>query len=285
MKKFATRALVGGLIVIGLSLVACGGDSEEAAAVANSEAEAWIEETKASLDAKRAELAEARNAAAEAALVDDEAVSDDEASDDEASEGETDAADATDAAATESPADRVTALETEITSMSEGFITRVIEYINAQEILEGEPIPPEVQKAFRMKSDEDLIVAADWIERGGDYRRAIDIYTQQLALDPDYDKLKEAIASAEEMRYPNAERFAGVEKGMTEQEVRDILGPVNLRNIHPYPENDAVGWFYGKNPELGRRPPAAVYFQIKDDVYEVYKVEYGVADDEQPEQE
>ena len=284
MKNWKSFALVGSLIVACAGIVGCGGGGEEAAAAANLEEVAWLEETKASLDSKRVELTEAR-VAAEAALAEEalseegEPVVEEEGSEGEAVEGEGE-----EAVEAEPPSERVTALEGEISSLSEEFMGRLVTHINAQEMIEGEPLTPAAQAAFRMKSDEDIVVAADWIERGGDYRRAIDIYTVALGPDPDYAKLQEALAYAEDMRYAKAERFAGVEKGMTQEQVREILGPVNLHNVHEYPDKDAVAWFYPKNPTLGKRPPAAVYFQMKDEIYEVYQVAYGIADDEEPEE-
>jgi hypothetical protein len=199
---------------------------------------------------------------------------------DEATEASPADGPATAAPAVEPAADRVAALESEIGSLSQEFGSRLVEYINSLEILDGEPLTPDQQKAIRMKSDEDIELAAEWIEKGGDYRRAIDIYSQGLALDPGYIRLEEALANATEMRFPSEERFAGVKKGMTQAEVRDILGPVNLHNVREYPDKNALAWFYPKDQEAGKKlPPSAVYFQMDDDTYKVYQTDYGIAED------
>ncbi len=64
------------------------------------------------------------------------------------------------------------------------------------------------------------------------------------------------------------ERFAQVRKGMTEQDVRAILGQVNLRNIRPYPERKVTAWFY---PTAEDGAAAAVWFRMgKNDQLVVY---------------
>ncbi len=88
---------------------------------------------------------------------------------------------------------------------------------------------------MRLKSDEDLAVAQEWIDRGGDYRRAIEILETQLQADPGYARLEQALARAREMRYVTPERFARVEPGMTALDVRAALGPVNLREVRRRP--------------------------------------------------
>lgn len=256
-KKTIRHALLGGLLVMTVGLVGCGGGGgDDDGAATNPEEWAWLESAKADLDAKRADLAEAR--ASLAAATDGEDV---EGEGEEGAEGEGEEGAEASEPATEA---MVMALENEIDSQSEEFMTRLINHINSLGMVEGEPLTPEQQKVIRMKSDEDIEVAQEWIEKGGDYRRAIDIYNMQLGLDPDYDRLKEALAYAEEMRYPSAEKFAEIEKGMTQSQVRDIIGPVNLHNRREYPDKNAIAWFYPKDPSLGSLPPSAVYFQEDD---------------------
>ena len=111
-------------------------------------------------------------------------------------------------------------------------------------MLEGEP-PSEKQAAvLRMKSAEDILIADEYIERGGDYRRAIRIYEDAMQLDPENPDLQAALDKANEMRFMTEERLAGIKKGMTQDEVRELLGPVNLRNIRDYPERNVIAWFY-----------------------------------------
>jgi tetratricopeptide (TPR) repeat protein len=124
-----------------------------------------------------------------------------------------------------------------------------------------------------MKSSEDLLLAEEYIQKGGEYQRAIDILEAALAIDPDNQALKAALAKAEADRYPAKEKFALVKKGMSEAEVRALLGPVNLRNVKEYPERHVVAWFY-KKADGGA---AAVYFDTgrkKDATPKVYDTKY-----------
>jgi hypothetical protein len=102
---------------------------------------------------------------------------------------------------------RAAALDAEIGALSEEMGRRLVAYIDSFETAEGDPMPAEQQRAIRMKSDEDIEVAREWIVKGGDYRRAIEIYETQLLFDPDYARLRRALETAREMRYMTAERF------------------------------------------------------------------------------
>ena len=146
-------------------------------------------------------------------------------------------------------------------------------YLNVYDpMLEGEPPNERQLEVIRMKSAEDIITAGEYIERGGDYRRALTIYTDAMALDPDNEDLKSAIAEAEEMRYMNEERLGGVKNGMTEDEVKALLGPVNLRNVRDYPERNVIAWFY---PVDDTGKASAVWFRKKaGEEYKVYKTEF-----------
>jgi hypothetical protein len=112
-------------------------------------------------------------------------------------------------------------------------------------------------RAIRLKSDEDVAIAQEWIERGGDYRRAIEILEMQRHVDPGYGRLEGALARARQMRFVTAERLARVQPGMTPIEVRSALGPVNLREVLRRPEERLQAWYY---PEAGGGR-AAVYFR------------------------
>jgi hypothetical protein len=152
---------------------------------------------------------------------------------------------------------RAARAEDEIASRSDAFGQRLVAFIDALAVPNGERPPRERSDAIRLKSDEDLDVAGEWIERGGDYRRAIEIYELQRRLDPRYERLATALAEAREMRFVTAERFARVGKGMTRGDVRAALGPVNLRMIRSYPERGVEAWLY---PKAGGGT-AAVFFR------------------------
>jgi hypothetical protein len=152
---------------------------------------------------------------------------------------------------------RAARAEDEIAARSDAFGRRLVDFIGALEVPTGERAPRERAAAIRMKSDEDVDIAGEWIERGGDYRRAIEIYELQRRLDPGYDRLEAALADAREMRFVTEERFARVGKGMTRGDVRAALGPVNLRMIRSYPERGVEAWLY---PKAGGGT-AAVFFR------------------------
>jgi len=103
-------------------------------------------------------------------------------------------------------------------------------------------------------------VAQEWIDRGGDYRRAIEILETQRPLDPDYPRLDQALARARDMRFVTPQRFARVQAGMTPVDVRAALGPVNLREVLRRPAERLEAWYY---PKRGGGK-AAVYFRYDD---------------------
>ncbi|MDJ0835227.1 MAG: hypothetical protein QNK37_01860 [Acidobacteriota bacterium] len=149
-------------------------------------------------------------------------------------------------------------------------IANFIYEIDLQVSKTKEPLPPEYQQATRMISDEYLIIGKEYIDRQGDYNYAISVYEEGLKSDPDYQALKDAKAEAERLRYMTADRFAAAKEGMTEAEVKAAIGPVYSQGIQTYPEKKSKAWFY-KREDGGT---AGVFFQEKDGVYKVYKVDY-----------
>ena len=140
---------------------------------------------------------------------------------------------------------RVDALAAEVQALSDEFSRKLVTFINSQEIEVGQDYNETQRQAIDWKIDEDIFLAQEYIDRGGDYQRAIDIYSQSMALDPGNVKLTAAIAAAEEDRYMSEERFSQVKKGMTEAEVRALLGQAKLSNVRDF-DNGVVGWFYKK---------------------------------------
>jgi outer membrane protein assembly factor BamE (lipoprotein component of BamABCDE complex) len=178
---------------------------------------AWIQSTKKSVDARRAQLAQAR--------------------------------------AANTP--ELGALEREVASRAEELDRRIVGFINADPPAEGEKLAGRRLEAVRLKSDEDILLAHEFIEQGGDYRRAIEIYEAALAVDPDNPRLADELAAARARRYMTAERFAQVKKGMTQDEVRELLGQPNVRDVREFPERGITAWFYTRDAD-GRA--AAVWF-------------------------
>jgi hypothetical protein len=121
-----------------------------------------------------------------------------------------------------------------------------------------------------MKSAEDIALAQEYIDLGGDYRRAVEILETALSVDRDNPELQAAVEKAKEFRFTTKERFDQVKRGMTQDEVRALLGQVNLRNVREYPERKVVAWFY---PKQGGGA-GAVFFEQKGDVFVVYKIDF-----------
>ncbi len=167
--------------------------------------------------------------------------------------------------------DTLEKLEQEVRGQTDELNRRLIDFINAHPAVEGEPLSGRLLEAVRMKSDEDIRLAREHIERGGDYRRALDIYEAALAVDPDNPRLRQELESARARRYMTAERFAQVKEGMTQQEVRAALGQPNLNNVREYPEKGITAWFYTKDAQGGA---AAVWFQQQGKGYVVYEVDF-----------
>lgn len=256
---------VSGLALLLVALVAavgCGPSEEEMAAREAAQREAqWAElqEQKAELEALRDELTEV-----EATLEEEAAEAVDEPSEDDGEMGEGEEP-------VEDPAARAEALQAEIDQLSEQYYTALVDFINAKPMLEGEE-PSELQKAaIRAKSEEDMLVAEEYIMEGGDYRRAIGIYQDALRVDPDNAEIQAALERAEANRYMSEERFDQLEDGMTQEEVRDLLGTPYYANVREFPEDGVVAWFYPVDP---KGSAAAVWFRQRGDDMEVYKFNF-----------
>lgn len=157
------------------------------------------------------------------------------------------------------------ARETE--ALSREFYRRLVELINADPPVQGEPLSERQKAAIRMRSDEEIRLAREFIERGGDYQRAIDIYREALAVDPDYPRLREELARAQARRYMTRQAFSQVREGMDQDEVRRLLGQPNLHNVRTWPERGIAGWFY---PKDASGSAAAVWFRQEGERHVVY---------------
>ena len=252
-----------GLAALMLALVVavgCADSTEENAAAASAADDAaWaeLEEQKEQLVAARQELADAREAADA-----EEAEDDAEEAAEDAAEGDAEAAD---------PAADVAQLENEVNEQATDFYEAVVEYINSQGLVEGEAPTGRMAEALRMKSSEDMLLAQEYIDKGGNYPKAISIYQDSLRLDPENAELQAALADAQEKRYMSEERFAQAEEGMTQDEVRETLGQPNLSNIRKFPEDNVEAWFYAID---ANGSAAAVWFRERGGKMTAYKVNY-----------
>ena len=217
-----------------------GGAEKEAAqqAAALNADSTWLQENKPKLDAKRGELAalQARAAAGEELAV------------------------------------QLAAAEKETMEMSDEFSSRLVAFLNADAPIAGEKPSERWAAALRMKSAEDILMAHEYIEKGGDHKRAIDILEGALAVDAENADLKRELGQAQASRHMNQQRFELAKKGMDEAAVRQVLGQPNPRNIKVYPDGK-VAWLYRTGEGPGA---AAVYFHEdkKSGKLVVYKTDF-----------
>jgi tetratricopeptide (TPR) repeat protein len=152
-------------------------------------------------------------------------------------------------------------LRKEIDAQTAELNRRLVDFINANAAASpGEPPGERQRAAIRMKSDEDILLAREYVEEGGDYRRAIEIYETALAADPENGRLRQELETTRALRYMTLERFGQVKEGMTQDEVRGLLGSPNLQDVRTYPERGVTAWFY---PKDASGAAAAVWFQKK----------------------
>lgn len=217
-------------------LTACGGPAEEdreaqTHAVAADSEWAWLQRARKELDAKRAELARADRADGPAAQP----------------------------------------LANDVSARTEELRRRLLAFINDNPPPAGEKPAGRTLEAIRMKGDEDVLVAHQHVNEGGDYRMAIDIYEAALAVDPDNPRLKQELEAAQARRYMKPERFAQVQEGMSPEQVRALLGPPNVNDVREYPERGVTGWFYAKD---AKGAAAAVWFEKKGGRQVVYELDF-----------
>lgn len=181
------------------------------------------------------------------------------------------------ARAAANPADARLAREAE--AQGAEFNRRLVELLNADPPVQGEPLSERQKAALRMKTDEDIHLARTFIDKGGDYQRAIDIYKEALAVDPGNSLLREELARAEARRYVTREAFAQVQGGMEQEAVRKLLGQPNLNNVRSYGERGVVGWFY---PKDASGAAAAVWFHKEDGRFTVYLADFDAIQPQEP---
>jgi hypothetical protein len=162
-------------------------------------------------------------------------------------------------------------LQKETQALSDELNRRLAAFLNADPPVQGEPLSERQKGALRMKSDEEIELAHAWIEQGGDFQRAIDVYREALVVDPGNPRLKEELARAEARRYMTRETFAQARKGMEPAEVRRLLGSPNLNNVRGYPERGVTGWFY---PRDAAGDAAAVWFHKEEGKTVVYLTDF-----------
>ena len=262
MRLVRRLSLVYLAVVVVLSIGACGTGEPEVDEAREAEWASLVE-AKGQLDALREEKAELE------AMIETAAGAEDEEGED-AAEGDEAAGDA---ATPEEMASQVASMEEEIVASADAFMEGLVAYLNADPMIEGEEPTERQIAALRMKSSEDMVLAQEYIDKGGDYQRAITIYQNSLMVDPDNEDLKAALEQAMTDRYMSEERFALAKKGMTQDEIRAVLGQVNLYNIREYEDRGVTAWFY---PTAEGGYAAAVWFREnkRSGELEAYQLKY-----------
>jgi len=141
--------------------------------------------------------------------------------------------------------------------------SNLAEYLNVA--LNEFPDSPDTVSALEIYSEEAMIVAADIVLKSGDYKKAIDhlasaegLYSQS-GLTP-YQPLSDRISELDDWRFITQERFDAVKKGMTKEEVKELVGVPYYQNIKIDEKRGVEMWLYRKR-EGGA---AAISFKIKD---------------------
>ena len=115
-------------------------------------------------------------------------------------------------------------------------------------------------------ADEAILTADQVVAQSGDYKKAVEqldsanSYFTSIGLEP-YQSLVEHIAHLSDMRFITQERFDMVEKGMTKDEAKAIVGVPYYQNIQEDQKRGIETWLYRKR-EGGA---AALYFKMKTD--------------------
>ena len=121
---------------------------------------------------------------------------------------------------------KIEQLDAALTTKSDDFGMHLVEFINADPVYQGEEPSERQNAAFHLKSAEDIILGQEYIDMGGDYKRAIEIFESALLIDGDNPDLIAALEKANADRYMTEERFAQVTVGMGQEQVLALRGQV-----------------------------------------------------------
>ena len=225
-----------GAVSLVLWVVACGPSEKEAAATAQAEAWTSVQEEHAVLTGLRDELGATR---AEIAA---------------GPEGDEDIGLSPEEHAMQLE-EKAAGQEEEVNRVADEFSTALVEFINEHAGFEGDETNDVQAAAIRLKTDEDIELAREYVTKGGDYKRALDIVRNALMVDSDNEKLNETIAELEDLRYMDEDRFSLVKRGMSEAEVRAVIGQVFHGNVRE--QGEVKYWLYAKEEGAA----AGVYFR------------------------
>jgi len=126
------------------------------------------------------------------------------------------------------------------------------------------PQEPITIEGLKVYSEEAMVIADETVAQSGDYKKAVNqldvarSYYESLDLTP-YQPLLDRIAALEDIRFITVERFDLVQKNMTMDEVKEIVGVPYYQNIQVDEKRGVETWLYRKR-EGGA---AAIYFKMK----------------------
>jgi len=167
-------------------------------------------------------------------------------------------------------------LKRDVERRADNLSRRLVAFLNDDPPREKEPLSPRQAQAIRWKSEEDIYLARGYVERAGDFRRAVDILEAALALDPGHAALRAELERIRAARFVSPERFAKVKSGMDPDEVRAVLGAPNPHNVREYlergPGRGVIGWFY---PKDDRGAAAGVWFTKEHGAPSVYRTDFS----------
>ena len=255
-------AASGLVCVLVVTLIACGGEAGQGSG--REEEFAAVLEQKSALDSKRDEMSALQERIAVATDGGGQEQAEVEGDDQAEVGGETE----TSVEVLEAELDQLVDEERE---SSESFMTALIAFLNSANMTQGEAPTGLELEAIRLKSSEDMLIAEEYVRKGGDYRRAIEILETSLMLDPENPELLAAREQANLDQYMTPDRFEMIAKGMTSEDVKARLGTPNRHNVREYPEKDVTAWFFRR--EDGGA--AGVWFNNKDGAMTVYRLDFN----------
>ena len=265
MNKASWIRVSGLFCVLAVVAFGCGGGEESGAGGREGEFQV-VRDQQASLDAKRLEVADLKAQIAAAGAMESEVAEAEEGAPEEGTGEEGEEAMAASGDDLEAQLDQA---QNDLEDQSEAFMAALIGFLNTADMVQGEAPTGVNLEAIRLKSSEDLIIAEEYVRKGGDYRRALEIIDTSLILDPAGPELVAAREKYDADQYMTEERLAVVTKGMTEVEVRDLLGTANPHNVREFEEDNVTAWYYRR----ADKGAAGVFFQEKDGAMLVYKID------------
>jgi hypothetical protein len=239
-----------GAVLLVLFVVACGPSEEEVASAAQAEAWTALQEEHAVLVGLRGELTATR------------------AEIDAGPEGDEDTGLSPEEQAMQLE-EKAAEQEAAVNEKADAFSTTLVGFINEHAGFQGEETNDVQGAAIRLKSDEDIELAREYVTKGGDYKRALDIVKNAAVVDPDNAKLQEVIIELEELRYMDEDRFALVKKSMSEAQVRAAIGQVFHGNVRG--QGEITYWLYPKEEGAA----SSVYFREVRGQLSVYETNFN----------